>query len=124
MIITISNAQIETISTIAAKTSEVGRAIVTIATSEKAQNVYKTILTAIALTVAVIVIGLSKSAQYYWTEFVKPGSIVVTSYATGKARKAFSRERLSQWRQAAYMAAIGSAAALVVRVRCFNWSAA
>jgi hypothetical protein len=114
MILSITNQQIETASVVAAKVGTIGRQIFTTLTSEKAQHIYKSIIIAVALTVAVIVIGLSKAAVYYWSKLVKPGSIVAINYTKAKARKVISQVQLSEWIELAKVQAVGIAAASIV----------
>jgi hypothetical protein len=114
MILSITNSQVETASAVTAQVTTIGRQIFTTLTSEKAQHIYKNIIIAVALTVAVIVIGLSKAAQYYWSEFVKPASIVAINYAKTKARKVISQIQLSEWIELAKVQAIGIVAASIV----------
>jgi hypothetical protein len=114
MILSITNSQIETASVVASKASTIGRQIFATLTSEKAQHIYRSIIIAVALTVAVIVIGLSKAAAYYWSEFVKPGSIVAVNYTKAKARKVISQIQLSEWIESAKFQGIGIVAASIV----------
>jgi hypothetical protein len=69
-------------------------------TSEKAQHVYRSVLLAIVLTMAVIGIGLAKAAQHYWAEFKPVGSIVI-AYTTDQAKKRarVARAVLQEWRR-------------------------
>lgn len=56
-----------------------------VATSPKAQEIYRQIITAIVLVIAVIAIGLYRAACYYWAEYGKPGALIVYAYSRDKA---------------------------------------
>jgi hypothetical protein len=96
MLLSISNAQIEFVQIQSDRASKAANQIIDILTSDKAQNVYRFILTAIALVSVVIVLGLSKAAKQY----LFPVGSIVLAYGTDKARQGarWGRQQLAQWR--------------------------
>ena len=84
------------------KAIELGKLTWAALTSEKAQHIYKSVLLAIVLTMAVIGIGLAKAAQHYWAEF-KPVGAIVIAYTTDqdKKRVQIARAILQEWRRVA-----------------------
>lgn len=85
------------------KAIEVGKLTWVALSSEKAQHVYRSILLAIVLTMAVIGIGLAKAAQHYWAEWVKPCGSILIAYTTDQAKKRvqIARAILQEWRRVA-----------------------
>jgi hypothetical protein len=98
MILSISNTQIEFVQIQSDRASKAANQIIEILTSDKAQNVYRFILTAIALVSVVIVLGLSKAVKQY----LFPVGSIVLAYGTDKARQGarWGRQQLAQWREA------------------------
>jgi hypothetical protein len=99
MLLSISNAQIEFVQVQTDRASKAANQIIEILTSDKAQNVYRFILTAIALVSVVIVLGLSKAVKQY----LFPVGAIVLAYGADKARQGvrWTRRQLAQWRESA-----------------------
>lgn len=86
MIISITDRQIAAVNQTLATAKFAADKAVEIAVSEKAIHFYKSVVIAVVLLVAVVIIGLGKAAKYYWAEFVRPGAIVAVAYAGDKIR--------------------------------------
>lgn len=98
MLLSISNSQIEFVKIQADRASKTAQQIIEILTSDKAQDIYRGILTAIALIAVVIGIGLCRAAK----QWIFPVALCVVAYAQDKARQGarWSRRQLAQWRSA------------------------
>jgi hypothetical protein len=98
MILSISNSQIEFVQIQSDRASKTAQQIITILTSDKAQDIYRGILTAIALIAVVIGVGLYRAAK----QWIFPVSLCVATYTQDKARQGarWGRQQLAQWRSA------------------------
>lgn len=86
-----------------------GKSVWSALTSEKAQHIYKSISLAIILTLAVIAIGLSKAAQCYWKEWIKPVGLIVWAYGQDQSVKVWrvTRHRMEcEWQNVVSLFAI------------------
>jgi hypothetical protein len=75
----------EFIATAADAAKPVVAKVVEIVTSDKAQDFYRGVLIAVALVMAVVVIGLSRAARHYWSVWVRPVALIVYAYGRDKA---------------------------------------
>lgn len=99
MILSISTRQEASIGQVLDMASKIATKTIEALTSEKAQAVYRFILTAIGLTVAVFVLfGLATIKAY--REYARPAGTIVLAYGADKVRQGvrWSREQLAQWR--------------------------
>jgi hypothetical protein len=83
------------IKSIAQSTKNAAIAAYQVATSEKAIHIYRSIILAIVLTMAVIGIGLYKAAQHYWTEYGQQPTLRLYAYA--RRRQRIAQWQLSRW---------------------------
>jgi hypothetical protein len=99
MILSISTQQEKAIGQVLDVASKVTTKTIEVLTSEKAQTVYRFIITAIGLTVALFVLfGLAAIKAH--REYARPAGAIVLSYGGDKARQGirWGREQLAQWR--------------------------
>jgi hypothetical protein len=78
--------------------------VVEIVTSEKAQDFYRGVLMAVALVMALIVIGLSRAVRHYWSVWICPVALIV--YACGRDKAVMGWRVFRRWLEVEFANAV------------------